>query len=108
MRRCKEYKGSYATTDFQIILDDPHVKLIYICTKHSSHADYAIKCIEAGKDVHIEKPHVINNEQLEKLSQAINNHSNAKVFLGFNRPKSRLFKELRSQIKNYSGSLMIN
>ena len=105
---CSKYKGNYSTTDLQIILDDPQVKIVYICTKHSFHADYAIKCIEAGKDVHIEKPHVINNVQLEKLSQAINNHSSAKVFLGFNRPKSRLFKELSSQLKNYSGSLMIN
>ena len=105
---CQEYKGYYATTDFQKILDDPHVKLIYICTKHSFHADYAIKCIEAGKDVHIEKPHVMNNEELERLSQAIKIHSNVKVFLGFNRPKSFLFNQLNSQLKKYSGSLMIN
>jgi len=105
---CSKYNGDYSSSDLQIILDDPQVKIVYICTKHSFHADYAIKCIEAGKDVHIEKPHVINYEQLEKLSQAIKNHSNVKVFLGFNRPKSRLFKKLCSQLDNYSGGLMIN
>jgi predicted dehydrogenase len=105
---CLKYNGNYATTDLQVILNDPQIKIVYICTKHSFHADYAIKCIEAGKDVHIEKPHVVNDEQLEKLSQAIKKYSKTKVFLGFNRPKSRLFNILRSQLKNYSGSLMIN
>ena len=105
---CKKYKGYYATTDLQVILDDPFVKLIYIASKHSFHADYAIKCIEAGKDVHIEKPHVMNDEELQKLNQAMIKHRNVKVFLGFNRPKSNLFKRLLSQLDNYSGSLMIN
>lgn len=105
---CLKYKGKYATTDVQRILDDPLVKIVYICTKHSFHAEYAIKCIEAGKHVHIEKPHVMNNVQLENLTIAIKNNPNIKVFLGFNRPKSRLFKELTSQLNNYSGSLMIN
>ena len=105
---CEKYKGYYATTDFQVILDDPLIKLVYISTKHSFHADYAIKCIEAGKDVHIEKPHVMNKKELERLAQATMKHRNVKVFLGFNRPKSDLFKRLLSQLDNYSGSLMIN
>jgi len=105
---CIKYNGNYATTDLQRILDDTQVQLIYICSKHSFHADYAIKCIEAGKDVHIEKPHVMDSEELERLSQVIIKHSSVKVFLGFNRPKSRLFKQLNSQLKNYSGNLMIN
>jgi predicted dehydrogenase len=105
---CEKYKGYYATIDLQVILDDPFVKLVYISTKHSFHADYAIKCIEAGKDVHIEKPHVMDNKELKRLTQAITKHRNVKVFLGFNRPKSTLFERLLSQLDSYSGSLMIN
>jgi predicted dehydrogenase len=105
---CLNYKGSYATTNLQKVLEDQQVKLVYIATKHSFHCDYAIKCIEAGKDVHIEKPHVLNEIELDRLSQALDKNPGVKVFLGFNRPKSRLFKELKLQLSNYSGSMMIN
>jgi len=105
---CLKYKGAYATSNLQIILDDPEVKLVYISTKHSNHSDYAIKCIAAGKDVHIEKPHVMNSHQLEQLTQAILKNPECKVFLGFNRPKSSLFNQLKKQLNLYSGNLMIN
>ena len=105
---CNFYKGDYATTSLQKILDDPQIKIVYISTKHSFHADYAIKCIEAGKDVHIEKPHVTTIEQLDKLSQVIKSHPDVKVFLGFNRPKSKFFNRLKNELENYSGDMMIN
>ena len=93
---CHFYKGDYVTTSLQKILDDSQIKIVYICSNHSSHADYAIKCIEAGKDVHIEKPHVTTINQLNRLSEAIKSHPSVKVYLGFNRPKSNLFNMLIS------------
>lgn len=105
---CHFYKGDYATTSLQKILDDPQIKIVYVCSNHSSHADYAIKCIEAGKDVHIEKPHVTTIDQLNRLSEAIKSHPSVKVYLGFNRPKSNLFNILMSELDNYSGTMMIN
>ncbi len=105
---CKAYKGAYALADWREILSDPMVKIVFIASNHASHADYAIACIEAGKHVHIEKPHVVSQEQLDRLVSAMRSRPDVKVFLGYNRPRSRLFKQLQTVLSAETGPLMIN
>ena len=105
---CKTYGGSYAVTDWKEIVQDPQVKIVFIASNHASHAEYAEACIKAGKHVHIEKPHVVNQEQLDRLLAAMQQYPQSKVFLGFNRPRSRLFGELQKALAREPGSLMIN
>src|SRR5688572_12567545 len=40
----------------QQLIDDPDVNAIYIATPPSSHEEYALAAIEAGKPVYLEKP----------------------------------------------------
>jgi len=98
----------YYCDDAEKIISDPAIKLVYIASNHASHAEYAIKCIEAGKHVHIEKPHIVSHDQLDRLIAAMNAHPKSKVFLGFNRPRSRLFRKLQTFLAMQSGPLMIN
>jgi len=105
---CESYGGAYATTDWTDILRDAHVTTVFIASNHASHAEYAVACIEAGKHVHIEKPHVVSQEQLDRLIAAMRARPEAKVFLGFNRPRSVLFQELQGVLARETGPLMIN
>lgn len=102
------FKGAYATTDPEAIIGDPNIDLIYIASNHASHAPYAIDAIRAGKHVHIEKPHVVTSKQLSDLKSAMHDNPTVKVFLGFNRPRSRLFARLNEALCRESGPLMIN
>ena len=108
MSLCKTYDGAYAVADWKEILADPQVKIVFIASNHASHAEYAVACIEAGKYVHIEKPHVVAQEQLDRLILAMRQYPNARVFLGFNRPRSPLFRRLKDIIDKESGPFMIN
>jgi len=38
------------------LINDPEVNAIYVATPPSSHADYAIRAMKAGKPVYVEKP----------------------------------------------------
>lgn len=105
---CKSFGGSYATAELTDILHDPMVKIVFIASNHASHAEYAVACIRAGKNVHIEKPHVVSDEQLDELLTAMGQYPQTKVFLGFNRPRSLLFRELQDTLARESGPLMIN
>jgi predicted dehydrogenase len=105
---CKTYGGAYAVADWREILSDPQVKIVFIASNHASHAEYAVACIEAGKHVHIEKPHVVSQEQLDRLVAAMRQYPKSKVFLGFNRLRSPLFKQLQEFLTRESGPLMIN
>lgn len=105
---CREYGGAYAIADWRGILADPQVKIVYIASNHASHAEYAVACIEAGKHVHIEKPHVVSQAQLDQLLEAMRKHPEVKVFLGFNRPRSPLYRQLQAILARESGPVMLN
>lgn len=105
---CMTYGGAYAAADWPEILADPQVKIVFIASNHASHAEYAAACIEAGKHVHIEKPHVVSQEQLDRLTAAMAHNPKSKVFLGFNRPRSLLFRQLQGLLGKESEPLMIS
>lgn len=102
------YKGLYATIDPDEIINDPDIDLVFIASNHASHALYAIKALDAGKDVHIEKPHVVSIEQLRDLYAALERNPQCHVFLGFNRPRSGHFERLREELVKEKGPSMIN
>ena len=108
MSLAKTYNVYQAVSDFDSILTDPEISLIYIASNHHSHAEYAARALEFGKNVHIEKPHAVNEAQLEKLAASMVRNPNSKVFLGYNRPKSRLFKKLMSNMEYQSGPVTVN
>jgi predicted dehydrogenase len=105
---CADYGGAYATDDVKAMMDDPKVKLLYISSNHASHAEYAIQGLDAGKHVHIEKPHVVTQEQLRRLGEAQKRNPDKMIFLGFNRPRSSLFQRVQAALGGQSGPLMIN
>jgi predicted dehydrogenase len=105
---CEAYRGTAAVADWREILADTGVRVVFIASSHSSHADYALACIAAGKHVHIEKPHVVTHDELARLAAAMRSHPEVKVFLGFNRPKSRLFGRMQQALATQTGPSMIN
>jgi predicted dehydrogenase len=105
---CADYGGAYVASDFDQILADPAIRLIYIASNHASHAEYAVQALDAGKHVHIEKPHVINEQQLSRLNKAQERNPRSMVFLGFNRPRSGLFRRAMQTLAAQEGPLMVN
>jgi predicted dehydrogenase/threonine dehydrogenase-like Zn-dependent dehydrogenase len=105
-----EYNAKYATADFEQILNDEEVDLIMICTRHDSHADLVIKSLNSGKNVFVEKPLSINQNELEKIKLFYkNNRNNApSLFVGYNRRFSKYLKEINSVTVNRVGPLFIN
>jgi predicted dehydrogenase len=55
--------------DAEKLINDPDVNAIYVATPPSSHADFAIRSMQAGKPVYVEKPMAMNafecNEMIE-------------------------------------------
>jgi len=105
---CNFYNGKVAYNNISDFINDKNLKLVYIASNHSTHATYAIDCINAGKDVHIEKPTVVSYAQLEQLTEVIKSNPKVKIFQGFNRPKSKLFLQLMNYLKEENGPVMIN
>jgi predicted dehydrogenase len=96
------YRVPLYTDSADELLTNPAIRLVYIASNHASHAEYAIAALRRGKDVYIEKPHVVSADQLERLVLAMS-ETDGKVFLGFNRPGSRFGVLIREHLEKESG-----
>lgn len=105
---CARYGGRVAVADPRELLTDPAVRTVIVCSNHASHADYAVEAIRAGKRVHIEKPHVVSQAQLDSLTAAMAAAGPDCVFLGFNRPRSPHMIRIGEWLSAEQGPLMIN
>lgn len=78
MRRDGEKAGDYARRhdvakwydDADKLINDPDVNAVYVATPPSSHAEYTIKTVKAGKPVYVEKPMALNCRQCEEMIAA--------------------------------------
>lgn len=57
-------------TDFESMLSDRAVDIVSICTPNYLHAKEAVRALDAGKDLILEKPVAINDEELVDLRRA--------------------------------------
>jgi predicted dehydrogenase len=103
----EKYGLAFYTDDAAQLIAEPHIDTVFIASNHASHAEYAIAALEAGKTVHIEKPHVVTEDQLRRLCSAMA-VSPGRVALGFNRPVSRIGLEVKRALDSQSGALMLN
>lgn len=101
------FKVPYYTDNADDVIKNKKVRLVYIASNHATHAEYAIRALARGKDVYIEKPHVVSVEQLHRLHEAMRKYDR-KVFLGFNRPGSRLGTLIQSYLNGQPGPGMFN
>src|SRR5215204_2929144 len=100
----ENYGLALYTDDATELIHDPNVDTVFIASNHASHAEYAIEALEAGKTVHIEKPHVVSEDQLQRLCVAMAS-STGRVALGFNRPISEIGLEVKRALDSQSGTL---
>ena len=61
------YKIEKAYGNYEELVQDPEVDIIYIGTPHNSHMEYAILAMEAGKHVLCEKPLGVNEGQVQAM-----------------------------------------
>lgn len=79
------------------ILNDDSIKTVFIATRHDTHARYVIEALKAGKNVYVEKPLCMNQDELDEIEQlCIQNKVG--VMIGFNRRFSPLAKYLKSKL----------
>lgn len=85
----------FATSKKEDIFDDADTNLVFITTRHDTHSTLVEDALKAGKNVFVEKPLAITEEQLSSLEECVKN-SSGKVMVGFNRrfsPHAKLIKE---------------
>ena len=103
----KRFGAEYATTDFKEVLVDDGVDAVLIATRHNLHAPMTIEAAKAGKHVFVEKPMVLNPEELKQVQEIIG-EAGAKYAVGFNRRYSSLSMEAKDLLSAQKKPFLIN
>lgn len=108
----KKFGFKYTTTDYAKLLSDKDINTIFITTRHNNHAELIIKSLEAGKNVFVEKPLVIDIKQLAEVIKCYNKLSDEnrlpRLMVGFNRRFSPFIKDIFIKTKGRSSALAMN
>jgi predicted dehydrogenase/threonine dehydrogenase-like Zn-dependent dehydrogenase len=102
----KKFKIKYSTTDNNVILNDDEVDLVVITTRHNSHASLVIESLKAGKNVFVEKPLALNNEELNRVISAYSG-SGKTITVGFNRRFSPIACQMKKLLGNTDSPMNI-
>lgn len=69
-KAAKKYQGVRTYQSFEEMLQDPDIHIVSICLPSGMHADFAVRAMEAGKHVLIEKPIDITPDQAKRIEAA--------------------------------------
>lgn len=102
----EKFGFGFATTDAAQILDDPATDVVFIATRHDTHAPLAIEALQAGKHVFVEKPLAINEAQLDEVIAAAE-ASDKVLMVGFNRRFAPLVVKAKAVLKGHTAPLVM-
>lgn len=105
-RVAERFGFEYCTSDENEILRDENINTVFIATRHDSHADYVIKCLQSNKNVFVEKPLCITMDELDAIIDvykasvgSLQPAVHGQVLVGYN----RRFSPLSERLKKYIG-----
>jgi len=102
----KRWRFQYATTDFHKVLEDPDIDVVFITTRHDTHAYFTSEALKSGKYVFVEKPLAMNCSELAQVIKAYRKNP-GKLMVGFNRRYSPLIQQAKSYLSKRIEPLML-
>ncbi|HMJ47989.1 MAG TPA: Gfo/Idh/MocA family oxidoreductase [Ferruginibacter sp.] len=114
MRRDKHKAKDYARRhhvpkwydDADALIKDPEINAIYIATPPSTHEQYTLESISAGKNVYVEKPMTVNSVSALNMLQAAKS-KNVKLVVAHYRREQPLFKKVKQLLdEKYIGEVI--
>jgi polar amino acid transport system substrate-binding protein len=97
----------FCSTEPADIYADSRINTVFIATPHSSHAGLAVRALEAGKYVFVEKPLAISMSQLNAVMQAKTKFRRP-LMVGFNRRFAPVSESIRHEFRSVAEPLFIN
>lgn len=95
------------SADLKDIIEKERINTVFIATPHSSHADLVIQSLRAQKNVFVEKPLAISEEELQKVMEA-KASNNFPLMVGFNRRFAPISIEIKKEFGNTGEPFVIN
>lgn len=96
------------STETHDVFADPAINTVFIATRHDTHAAFTAAALEAGKNVFVEKPLALHEEELAQVVEIAGRRSDCRLMVGYNRRFSPLARQAKEVFQRVSGPLLIN
>jgi polar amino acid transport system substrate-binding protein len=90
----KRFGFAEAVSRADEVIDDPDINLVVIGTRNASHAELARRALERDKNVFVEKPLALSDDELDSVLEAAE-RSSGRLLVGFNRRFSPLAQQAK-------------
>jgi polar amino acid transport system substrate-binding protein len=96
------------STDTHTVLADPAVNTVFVATRHDTHARLAVAALESGKNVFVEKPLALTEDELAEVVEVGSRRTDCRLMVGYNRRFSPLARYAKEVFQHVSWPLLIN
>jgi predicted dehydrogenase/threonine dehydrogenase-like Zn-dependent dehydrogenase len=93
----KRFGFTTASTSADAVLEDKSLDVIFIVTRHHTHAELVCRALETGKTVFVEKPLALTRAETERILNIVEKTGNDRLMVGFNRRFAPLLTDMRSR-----------
>ena len=100
------FGAAYCTTDYQQVLADSQVDLVFITSRNQHHAAQTLEALGAGKHVFVEKPMALTEAECRDIVAA-SRESGRSVSVGFNRRFAPFYKQLKTKLVKRSSPAVL-
>ena len=101
------FGAQYCASDYADVLRDPDIKVVVIVSRNQDHAPQALAALRAGKNVFLEKPMALTEQECRELSQAVQ-QSGKQITVGFNRRFAPSYLGLKEQLARRAGPAVLS
>ncbi|WP_441000665.1 bi-domain-containing oxidoreductase [Fodinibius sp. SL11] len=102
----KKYDVPNSSTDLEAVLIDDEVDGVLVTTRHNLHAGMTVQALKAGKQVFVEKPLALKEEELDEIIEAVEETANT-VTVGFNRRFSSHAEKMKELVGQQPGPMNV-
>ena len=103
----KRFGANYCCSEYEEILHDPDVDVVFILTRNQHHAAQAAAALEAGKHVFVEKPMALTAPECRLLEDAVRS-SGKQLTVGFNRRFAPFYAEQKRRLQGRTAPVVVS
>ncbi len=95
----RKFSFDEVSSDYSEVFNTSSINTVFIATRHNTHSKFVIESIKNNKNVFVEKPLAISQEELDSIKNAIDSRTHKNLFhimVGFNRRFSPHIKKIKS------------
>ncbi len=104
-RVAEKYGFARCTSNPNDIFNDENINILFVATRHDTHAKYVMEGLKHDKNVYVEKPLCLTLEELDKI-QTLCRENQKGVMVGFNRRFSPSAIKIKQRLGNGKMSMM--